>query len=231
MSTLPPGPLEQPFYRAANRIQRFLVVSGWFGLLTSPFWLGLVVLAPHVSNALVFAAAALPVGPALVAALYAIERGSGPSEDRTPTQLVLAGLRQGWRQALLFWTPFVTILTAGLVTTLSDAAETGVGAAWQFAFGIVLLVAVPWLWIVLSVVASFSFRSRDIARLAMFYTLTKPLVSLGLVALTVGLGLLVAQTFDWVLAPLGSVIAWAVITLTRPVTDHLADHFVADEPG
>lgn len=223
---------ERPFHRAANHVQRFLVVSAWFLLVTLPLWWGLVALAPVVANALVFALIALPVGPAFVGALYAIERSSGPDEDRTPTQLYLDGVRQGWRQALVFWVPFLAVATAGVVTTMSGAGDTGVGAAWQVAFALVLVVAVPWLLICLTVVANFTFRSRDVARLSMFYTLTKPLVSLGLLALVVGLGLLVAQTFDWVVAPLGGVIAWAVVTLTRPAVDHLTDHFVTqDAPG
>ncbi|WP_342372699.1 hypothetical protein PCC79_00570 [Propioniciclava soli] len=220
---------DRPFYRATDGIAMFLAVSGWFLLLTLPFWLGLLLLAPVVGNAAVFALTALPIGPALVAALYAIRRRGGPTEDRTPTQLYFAGLRQGWRQALVFWTPFLAVVTAAMVTTLTGVADTGAGAAWQFAFALVLLVAVPWLWLTLTVVANFTFRSRDVARLCMFYTLTKPMVSLGLIALTVGLGLLVAQTFDWILAPLGSVVAWAVVTLARPVTDHVEDHFVGGD--
>lgn len=218
---------EGPLQRFAERTYALMVLGAWFVVVSLPLWASLVLLVPDISNAVLFAACALSVGPALTGALYGVRR-----LDRAdaPGRLFLSGLRQGWRQSLALWTPVVVVsaILAVNVAVLSQQPG-GVPFGWTVAFGAVALLGVPWAWLSQAIAAHYSFRTRDVARLAASYVLIRPLVSLGLLALTAALAILVAWTFDWLLAFTGSLVALAVTALARPVFAHLDRTFVHSE--
>lgn len=210
----------QPMLRLAERIHQLMVWGIWFVLVSLPFWLSLVALAPDASNALLFALCALPLAPAFTGVLYCVTR---PDADAAPSAIFLRGLRQGWRQSLLLWVPVV----ASCAVVLVDAGvHSGPRLWWLLAVGLVSLVAVPWVWLSQLIAAQFSFRTRDVARLALYYTFFRPLVSLALVAITAAELILVAWTFDWVLAAVAGPLAVLVATLAHPVIAHVRANFV-----
>ena len=222
---------ESPLARFAQRVYDLMVLDAWFVAVSLPWWLALVVLAPDLSNAPLFAVAALTLGPAFTGVSYALGRLDG---ETAPSTLFRRGLRQGWRQSLALWLPVVAVGTFVLVDLhLMAGRPEGIGTGWLIAFGALGVVGAPWAWLAQSVAAHFSFRTTDIARLAASYLLLRPLVALGLLATTVALGILTAWTFDWLLAFLGSIVAAVVGTLVKPVLTDVEARFVApatDEP-
>lgn len=213
--------------RFAERTYALMVLGAWFIVVSLPFWLSLVLLVPDVSNAVLFAACALSLGPALTGALYGVRR---LDQADAPGRLYLRGLHQGWRQSLALAAPVVLIAAIlGVNVAVLSRQPGGVGFGWTVAFGAVALLGVPWAWLSQAIAAHYAFRTRDVARLAASYVLIRPLVSLGLLALTAALAILVAWTFDWLLAFTGSLVALAVTALARPVFAHLDRTFVADE--
>ncbi|QIK72723.1 hypothetical protein G7070_11115 [Propioniciclava coleopterorum] len=226
-----PGFDEKPLARFAQRVYDLMVLDAWFVLVSLPWWVALVALAPDVSNAILFAATALSLGPALTGVLYALPRLDG---ETAPSTLFRRGLRQGWRQSLLLWAPVVAVAAFILVDIhlLSQRPE-GVGLGWTIAFAALGIVGAPWAWLSQAIAAHFSFRTPDVARLAASYVLIRPLVAVGLLAMSLALVILTAWTFDWLLAFLGSIIGVVVISLTRPVFSHIESHFLADgdDPG
>lgn len=221
-----PGFDEKPLARFAQRVYDLMVLDAWFVLVSLPWWLSLVVLAPDVSNAVLFAAAALTLGPAFTGVLYALPRLDG---ETAPSVLFRRGLKQGWRQSLALWTPVVVVAALVLVDLhLLALRPEGVGWGWMVAFAALALIGVPWAWLTQAIAAHFSFRTRDVARLGVTYLLIRPMVSLGLLALTAALVILTSWTFDWLLVFLGSVVAAVIVWLVRPAFDHVASHFVAD---
>lgn len=218
---------ERPLGRFAQRVYDLMVLDAWFVLVSLPWWVALVVLAPDVSNALLYAVTALSLGPALTGVLYALPRLDG---ETAPSVLFRRGLKQGWKQSLLLWTPVVAVTAFILVDIhLLVLRPEGVGVGWAVAFSALGLIAAPWAWLSQAIAAHFSFRTADVARLAASSLLTRPLVTLSLLALSAALVIGTAWTFDWVLAFFGSLIGVAVISLTKPVFAHIASHFVAPE--
>lgn len=213
---------QQPMLRVAERIHQLMVWGIWFVLVTLPFWLSLVILAPAVSNAVLYAVCALPLGPGFAAVLYAVSR---QDTDLAPTTVFLRGLRQGWRQSLALWAP---VVAASAVVLVDAGAQPGggMGLWWQLAVGLVALVVVPWVWLSQLIAAQFAFRTRDVARLALYYTFSRPLVSLALIAVTAAELILIAWTFDWVPAALASPVALLVAGLARPAVAHLRANFL-----
>lgn len=214
---------QPPMLRLAERIHQLTVWGGWFVLVTLPFWLSLVILAPDVSNAVLYAVCALPLGPGLAAVLYAVARLDA---DAAPSTIFFRGLRQGWRQSLSLWAPVVAACAVILVDVGAPSRVRGGGLWWVLAVILVSLVAVPWVWLSQTIAAQFSFRTRDVARLALFYTVSRPLVSLALVAVTAAELILVVWTFDWVPAALASPVGLLVVGLARPALAHLRAHFL-----
>ena len=214
---------QQPMLRAAERIHQLAAWGLGFVLVSLPFWLSLVALIPDASNAPLFAVCALPLAPAFAAVLYSV---SHLDTDEAPSRVFLRGLRQGWRQALALWLPVVAAAAVVLVDAGAPARVRGAGLGWLLAVGLVALVAVPWVWLSQIIAAQFAFRTRDVARLALYYTVSRPLVSLALVAVTAAELVLVAWTFDWVPAALASPVALLAVGLARPALVHLRAHFL-----
>lgn len=219
---------ERPLWVAADRIQRLLVIAGWFLLATLPFWLALVALVPHLSNLPLFALAGLTLGPALSASLYAALRLS--DADATASAHFRRGYRLNAGQALAVWLPLVVLVSLGGANV--GALRGPDATVWLVATAIILAAASVVTWNALALVSSFSFRTRDVARLAVYYAISKPIVTLATLALTVGLLGLVALTNDWVPALCGSLVALALARLTAPVREHALEHFTRadDEP-
>ena len=73
----------------------------------------------------------------------------------------------------------------------------------------------------------FTLRTRDAARLSLFYLGRLPRVTVGALALLVVAIGTVLFTSDWVLAGLGSVFAFALLYNARPLIADLEENFSA----
>lgn len=177
-------------------VELALLVTAGPGLAAT--WL----LDPSVSNLPVAALCALPVGPALAAALYALHHRRLDLTALQPAALFRHGYRLSWRQGLLIWGGWLTVVAFNLVS-LSVA-------------GVVVLAGVT-LWMLngLVIAALFDFRTRDVARLAAYLLFRSPAVAVAnLCLIVVGVGLVFAFS-EVVLALSGSVLALAVLGNSR----------------
>lgn len=214
-----------PLGRAANVLYWFAAIEVMLVLATLPGLVVALLLEQHASNIPLYALAAVPVGPALAAAVFAwrvflLER------DPAPVAQFWRGYRLGWSEALQVWVPALVALTV-LGTNL--AYRDAVGMPPAVALLQVMLGAAVLLWAVrtLTLRAAFTFRWRDAARLGLHSLGSRPLVTLGLVSLLVLTIGIVAVTFDAVAVLLASVLTFLLVRNEQPVLTDVQKRFVA----
>ncbi len=190
--------------RGASTVQWHMVIGALMALICAPGLVVAMLLAPEASNLPLFVVAALPVGPAFAAALYAFEVAA-TDRDLSPGRHFVRGLRLNTVDVLRVWVPGLAALA--LIAANATAGGGWLGSAVAAASLVIALVTVLWLANVLVIVARFSFRSRDVARLAVYYlfrAVSVPLAASSLLVLAGGLALLVGE---WLLLPTASLFA------------------------
>ncbi|WP_432482713.1 hypothetical protein [Kineococcus esterisolvens] len=219
-------PHEGLLWRACEGVYRALVVEACFLAACAPGIALTAALVPEASNAPLFGAAALPLGPALAAALHCANRqlaGDDTSAART--------FRRGWRlnaaDALRVWAPAVAVLVVLALSATAAAAAPGgavVRAVLTVTAALVAVVALS----ALVVVTSFRFRTRDAARLAVHVLGRRPATALGLVALLALAGALVLTSL-WLALAAASLWVLLLAVVSRGAVDLVAAEFTGDE--
>lgn len=215
-----------PLSRVAARIHTLLVVEVLLVLTTAPGLVGLVLLAPEVSNLPLAAACAVPLGPAVAAGLYTLRHQQPDLTDLRPTAVFWRGWRTSLGPVLRVWLPLLLWLTVAAVG-LAHFPATGLPGWWAALLAAVavgsLLAGVN----ALVITSRFTFRTRDVARLAVYFLVRTPGVTLGNAALlALATGVTVGGS-EAVLALLGAVFVGALAWTSRPLTDTIEKEFTA----
>src|SRR3954453_18698165 len=98
---------EGPLARVTAPIYTFLVVDLLLVAATLPALVPLVALDRDASNAPLVVACALPVGPALSAALYALRRRGHDLTELHPAAAFWRGYRMNFGGVLRLWVPWL----------------------------------------------------------------------------------------------------------------------------
>ncbi|MGY4645207.1 YesL family protein [Cellulomonas sp. URHB0016] len=216
-----------PLARWSAGVYWALVIEVLVVLTSLPGLLLVAALDRSLGNVPFVALAAVPIGPALAAAVFAWRdylHAAAGDRDLAPARHYWRGYRQSWRDVLLWWVPTLVVL-----------AVLGVNASAGGAFTIVSLVlaagVLVWAGNALVLSSLFAFRTRDVARLAAYYLAAKPLVTLGVVSLlVVGVAVAVSAT-DLLLALLASVLVLMLVRNAGPVVADVTERFTHDGPG
>lgn len=215
-----------PLSRASALLYNLLVTEILLLVATAPGIVPSLFLAPDPSNTPLLALCALPVGPALAAGIYALHRRRRDLADLRPAADFWRGYRTSLRGALLIWIPALAWLTV-VATVLTHLSTAGVPRWWA---GLLLLTAAGvslWALNGLHIVALFSFRTRDVVRLAGYALTRQPLVTLGNLGVLIAAALLVLLTSEAVLALLGSILVAALVSTSRPLMAGIQRDFTA----
>jgi hypothetical protein len=215
-----------PLSRAAANVYTVLVVGLFLVLATLPGLVPLALLDRDVSNLPLVALCAVPFGPALSAAVYALHHRRNDITDLAPAAAFVRGYRANVRGALALWLPALAWLTV-VAVTLANFTAAGVPGWW--AVLLVVIAAVVTLWGVLALVVSslFNFRTRDVARLAAFFLGAEPRVTIGVAALVfvaVGVTLLLSEVVLLLAAPL---FVLALVRTCAPMAERIKVEFTA----
>ena len=194
----------------------------WFvmvqaGLLVTLMPTGVVFMAVERSVATValFAVAALPVGPALQAGMYALRRPDTALRQH-PWSRYWEGWRLGWRQSLVMWAPVVVLLAvvqAGSLVMPADAVARPLITVGLILGGVAGVIAVS----TLAIIATYSFRTRDVPRVALFAMGSKPFSTVGLMGVVAVVVALVALGLEAILVLLMVLICHALLVISRPM--------------
>lgn len=213
---------------ALSQVAAFVYWHLIVGLLMSVSSLPVVVmlffLGREVANAPLVPLALILYGPVLSAALYAL-RDRTRAEELTPARSFLRGIRLGGLDALRAWAPPMIILAV-----ITGAIAVGAGSLPSWYLGILLVVGVLillWGLNALVIATFFSFRLRDIARLAVFYLGRRWLVTLGELALLVVAAAVVFVGTEGVLWLLAVVFAAFLRQIVKPLVADVQERFTA----
>jgi hypothetical protein len=217
---------EGPLARAAALSYSLLAVELLFLLAVLPGLVPLVLLARDGSNVPLAALCAIPLGPALSAALYALRHHRGVLTDLRPAAAFWRGYRLNLGGVLRVWIPWLAWMTV-VGVSLAHRATAGIPGWWAAVLVVLALVSALWMANALLITSLFAFRPIDVARLAAYFLGRTRGVTLGtlcLLIVAVGITLISSEA---VLALLGSVSAAALLHTARPLTAAVTEEFTA----
>jgi hypothetical protein len=219
---------EGPLARATALIYSLVVVNLLVLLTALPGLVPLVLLAPDASNAPLVALFAIPLGPALSAALFALHQHRGDLADLRPLGRFRRGYRLNAVGALQIWIPYLTGMTV-IAVSLAHPESAGVPGWWATLLVVIALVASLWVVNALVITSLYAFRARDVARLAGYFLGRTKRVALGNAGLLVIAAGITYFTSEAVLALFGSVLAYGVLVTSRPMIASVRKDFTAPD--
>lgn len=200
-------------------ISVLVALTGGLPLALVPF------LAADAANVWIVALLALPLGPALAAAMFAWRRFLA-ERDLHPGRHFWRGYRVNAVDVLRWWVPFVAV-QAVIGFSLANREAAGIPGAYGVALVVLAVATLLWAVVALALSSHLSLRTRDLARLTSYYLAARPLVTLGVLSLLVLCVGVVLYTSDWVLVLLAGLLALAVTTTTEPVVRDATARFTA----
>lgn len=223
-----PGPADEIgrglLSRASAAVYRHLVLGAFLGLCGAPTLIVWTLLAPSGSNAVIFVAALVPVAPALSAALYA-QRHWSRAPDLSPGRALLRGLRSNLVDTLRWWLPVLAV-AAVVTVNVFFAGTVPAGEVLRPVCLVLLVVLAVWSGHLLAVTSYFSFRARDVFRVAAAEFFLRWRSTLGLVALLLVAVGVVLLTSEAILLLTGWAFAGLLRLILRPVESDITRRFV-----
>lgn len=202
----------------------FLAIEGMLLLTSAPGLVLLTLLDRDVSNAPLVALACVPFGPSVAAALFAW-RVFARGRDLSPARHFWRGYRLDVLDVLRWWVPTLAVL-AIIAVNLTHLGTLGLPPVLGVALAVVAVLVVLWSGHALVLSASFSFRTRDVARLGAYFVAGKPLVTLGFVSVLVLTGAL-AYASDWLLVLLAAPLTYLYARTAAPMVAAAEAQFTA----
>lgn len=213
-----------PLSRASALVYTLLVVELMVLVTTVPGLIGLVLLGRDAANVPLAAACALPAGPALSAALYALHHRRLDLTDLHPATAFWRGYRMNVRGVVKLWIPWLAWLTV-VGSTLANFGAAGVPGWWAILLVLIALVAALWGANALVITSLFAFRARDVARLAAYFLFSSPRVALADACLFVVAAGVTLVASEAALTLLASVFAAALLLNSRPLIAEVTEKF------
>lgn len=215
-----------PLGRATAGVYWLAVVTALLALASSPTVAVVLLLAPSASNVPFVALAALPLGPALSAALYATA-DRRRAEGLTPARSFWHGYALNWADVLRTWVPALAVL-AVVGYVLANRRAAGLSSGYVAVLTLVAVVVAVWAMHAVAISSFFRFRARDVARLSAYYLGHRKGSTLGVLSLlVVALGI-VWFASDVLLALLGGVWVWLWYRNVLPLLDDVRARFTAE---
>lgn len=229
MSALPSGRPEfgeGTLSRGAALIYHLLVVELLLLATGAPGLIALVLLGHDASNAPLAVACALPLGPALSAALFALHHRRRELADLTAARSFWRGYRLNVVAVSKIWVPWLGWISV-VAVNLAHFGRAGVPGWWAALLVLTAIVATLWVINAVVITSLFTFRARDVARLALYFLIRTPGVTLGNAAILVAATAVTAAFSEGVLALAGSLLAMALLRTAVPMTTAVRDQFTA----
>jgi uncharacterized membrane protein YesL len=176
----------------------------------------LVLLDRNASNLPLAAACALPLGPALSAAVFALRHRRRDLIDLRPAAAFVRGYRLNFAAILHVWVPFLAWMTV-IAVSLAHFAATGLPEWWAVLLVVVGAASLLVTANALVISSLFTFRLIDVVRLSAAFLTRTPGVTLGNLCLLVAATAVTATLSEAVLALLGSVFAALLLLNANPM--------------
>jgi hypothetical protein len=195
-------------------------------LTTVPGLVPVMLLERDPSNIPLVALCLLPVGPAVSAALYALRHRSSDLTDLRPALAFWRGYRANALGVLKLWVPLLLWLTI-VAITLANFEAAGVPLWWAVLMVVIAAAATLAGINALIITSLFSFRTRDVTRLGLYFLVRTKAVALGNACLLIVAAGVTVLFSEAVLALLASLLALALLRNARPMVSVIQKEFVA----
>ncbi|WP_089153959.1 DUF624 domain-containing protein [Micromonospora sp. NBS 11-29] len=212
--------------RAAAAVHILLVVELFLLLTTVPVLAALVLLDRDASNLPLVALCLLPVGPAVSAALHTLRHQRPDPTDLRPARAFRRAYRANLPGVLRVWGPTLLWLTV-VAVNLAHLPAAAVPSWWAVPLALVGAGVVLAGANALVIVSLFTFRTRDVARLAVYFLVRTPGVTVGnalLLAAAVGVTAVFSEA---ALALLAVVFVLALLRIGEPMIGVIRKEFTA----
>ncbi|MEV5608577.1 hypothetical protein [Streptomyces sp. NPDC052225] len=213
-----------PLSRACALVHTLLTVEVLLVATVAPGGVGLLLLGGTPGTLPLAALCLVPLGPALAAALYALHHRSDDLTQLRPARAYLRGLRLNSVAALRLWVPLLAWLTV-IAYSLTHFAAAGLPGWWAGLLALTGVGAALWGANCLVLLALFSFRTADTARLAAYFMLRRGGATLGALSALVVAGaatLWFTEIAALLLAPL---LLLSVLRTSRPMITETREKF------
>jgi len=218
------GPLAGP----AAFVYTLLTVELMVLIATLPGLVPLALLGSDASNLPLAAACAIPLGPALSAALYALHHRRGDLTELEPVAAFWRGYRRNLRDVLWVWLPALLWLTV-VAVNLTNFVNASVPGWWAALLAVVGVGVTLWLANALVIASLFAFRPRDTAKLAAYYLGHTPGVTLGNACLLIVAGAIIVLLSEVVLVLLVPVLLLSLLRTAQPMITQIRENFTVPE--
>lgn len=219
-------PTEGVLTRTTNGVYRHMALALWLIVLCTPSVAIVMMLAPVASNAMLFVWAQLPVAPALAAGLYSVRRWRQEG-DGSPFALFATGLRVNALDVLRWWVPALAVGSILAFNIYSGWAVDALGAAARPVSIVLAVVLILVCGHALVLTSAFTFRTRDVARIAVHLLAAQWRTTLALVSLLIVAGAVTYLGSEAVLV----LSAWAFVSvlelISRPTLTAIKVRFTA----
>lgn len=214
-----------PLARAAALVYTLLMTEFLLLVTTAP---GLAALLLHrdASNLPLAAVCLVPAGPGLSAALYALQRRRRDLADLHPAADFCRGYRLNARHALRVFVPWLALLTI-VAMTLAHRGVAGIPRWWAVLLVVIAVAATLWLANALVITSLFAFRVIDVARLAAYFLIRTPRVTLGNAGLLIAAGAVTAAATEAVPIVLASALGLLLLLNSAAMIDQVEADFTA----
>ncbi|WP_328347785.1 hypothetical protein [Micromonospora sp. NBC_00421] len=213
-----------PLSRAAASVYTVLVVGLLLTLAALPGLVPLLLLGRDASNLPLVALCLLPVGPAVSAALYALHHQRPDLTDLRPAARFRQGYRANLPQVLRIWVPLLLWLTV-IGVNLTHLPAAAVPTGWAVPLVGVAVGATLVAGNALVIASLFTFRTRDVLRLALYFLVRTPAVTLGTLLLLAAAGALTVLFSEASLVLLAGLFALAYLRIGTPMIDIVRKDF------
>ncbi|MGV9978621.1 DUF624 domain-containing protein [Micromonospora wenchangensis] len=213
-----------PLSRAAAAVYTVLVVGFLLVLTTLPGLVPVLLLGRDASNLPLVALCLVPVGPAVSAALYALHHQRPDLTDLRPAARFRQGYRANLAQVLRIWVPLLLWLTV-IAVNLAHLSVAGVPTGWAvplLAIGVAVTLAGGNALVIASL---FTFRTRDVLRLALYFLVRTPTVTVGTALLLAAAGALTVLVSEALPVLLAGPFVLAYLRVATPMTDLVRKDF------
>ncbi|MEV4772706.1 hypothetical protein [Micromonospora humida] len=213
-----------PLSRAAAVVYTVLAVGFLLVLTTLPGLVPVLLLGRDASNLPLVALCLVPVGPAVSAALYALHHQRPDLTDLRPAARFRQGYRANVAQVLRIWVPLLLWLTV-IAVNLAHLSVAGVPTGWVvplLAIGVALTLAGGNALVIASL---FTFRTRDVLRLALYFLVRTPTVTVGTALLLAAAGALTVLVSEALPVLLAGPFVLAYLRVAAPMTDLVRKDF------
>ncbi|OZV83895.1 hypothetical protein CA850_04470 [Micromonospora echinospora] len=215
-----------PLSRIAARVHILLVVEALLLATSLPGLVPLVLLSRDASNLPLVAACAVPLGPAVSAALHTLHHQRPDVTDLRPATVFWRGYRANLGPVLRVWLPTLAWLTV-VAVNLAHLSDAGVPGWWAVLLVVVAGVVVLAGTNALVITTLFVFRTRDVVRLALYFLVRAPQVALGHAALLAAVAAVTAVTSEAVVALAGALMVLALRHIAAPMTGIIRKEWTA----